>query len=138
MLPTHCLCTKLRRATRSVNRLYDDALAGVGVNAAQYSLLRNLERLGRPSITELAAALGLDRSTLGRNLRVLEGKGLLALEEGGEDQRNRLISLTVAGRACLDQAKGAWTQVQEQLGQRLGPEKRSALLALLDELEGLD
>ncbi|WP_205755178.1 MarR family winged helix-turn-helix transcriptional regulator [Azotobacter chroococcum] len=137
MLPTLCLCTKLRRATRSVNRLYDDALAGVGVNAAQYSLLRNLERLGRPSITELAEALGLDRSTLGRNLRVLEGKGLLALE-GGEDQRNRLVSLTAAGRVCLDQAKGAWTQVQEQLGQRLGPEKRSALMALLDELEGLD
>ncbi|NHN77241.1 MarR family transcriptional regulator [Azotobacter chroococcum] len=120
-----------------MNRLYDDALAGVGVNAAQYSLLRNLERLGRPSITELAEALGLDRSTLGRNLRVLEGKGLLALE-GGEDQRNRLVSLTAAGRVCLDQAKGAWTQVQEQLGQRLGPEKRSALMALLDELEGLD
>ncbi|MEE4463516.1 MarR family winged helix-turn-helix transcriptional regulator [Azotobacter chroococcum] len=137
MLPTLCLCTKLRRATRSVNRLYDDALAGVGVNAAQYSLLRNLERLGRPSITELAEALGLDRSTLGRNLRVLEGKGLLALE-GGEDQRNRLVSLTAAGRTCLDQAKGAWAQVQEQLGQRLGPEKRSALMALLDELEGLD
>lgn len=137
MLPTPCLCTKLRRATRSVNRLYDDALAGVGVNAAQYSLLRNLERLGRPSITELAEALGLDRSTLGRNLRVLEGKGLLALE-GGEDQRNRLVSLTAVGRVCLDQAKGAWTRVQEQLGQRLGPEKRSALLALLDELEGLD
>ncbi|MFC0669070.1 MarR family winged helix-turn-helix transcriptional regulator [Azotobacter chroococcum] len=137
MLPTSCLCTKLRRATRSVSRLYDDALAGVGVNAAQYSLLRNLERLGRPSITELAEAMGLDRSTLGRNLRVLEGKGLLALE-GGEDQRNRLVSLTAAGRDCLDQAKAAWAQVQEQLGQRLGPEKRSALMALLDELEGLD
>ncbi|SEI94876.1 transcriptional regulator, MarR family [Azotobacter beijerinckii] len=136
MLPTHCLCTKLRRATRSVNRLYDDALATVGLNAAQYSLLRNLERLERPSITSLAEAMGLDRSTLGRNLRVLEGKGLLALE-GGEDQRNRLVSPTAAGRACLDQARAAWERVQEQLGRRLGPEKRSALMALLDELENL-
>ncbi|ACO77845.1 transcriptional regulator, MarR family [Azotobacter vinelandii CA] len=119
-----------------MNRLYDDALAGVGLNAAQYALLRNLERLRRPSITELAEAMGLDRSTLGRNLRVLEGKGLLALE-GGEDQRNRLVSLTAAGRACLDEARPAWEQVQERLGQRLGAQKRNALLALLDELESL-
>ncbi|MFB8831524.1 MarR family winged helix-turn-helix transcriptional regulator [Azotobacter sp. CWF10] len=116
--------------------MYDDALAGVGLNAAQYALLRNLEWLRRPSITELAEALGLDRSTLGRNLRVLEGKGLLALE-GGEDQRSRLVCLTTAGRACLDEAKAAWVRVQEQLGQRLGPEKRATLLALLDELESL-
>lgn len=136
MLPTHCLCTKLRRATRSVNRLYDDALAGVGLNAAQYSLLKNLQQLERPSITELAEAMGLDRSTLGRNLRVLEGKGLLALE-GGEDQRNRLVSLTAAGRVHLEEAKVAWAQVQEQLGQRLGPEKRATLVALLDDLESL-
>ncbi|MFC0710422.1 MarR family winged helix-turn-helix transcriptional regulator [Azorhizophilus paspali] len=136
MLPTPCLCTKLRRATRSVNRLYDDALAGVGLNAAQYALLRNLERLRQPSITELAEAMGLDRSTLGRNLRVLEGKGLLALQ-GGEDQRNRLVSLTAAGRACLDAARPAWEQVQERLGQRLGAQKRNALMALLDELESL-
>lgn len=134
MLPTQCLCTKLRRATRNVTRLYDDALAGVGVNVAQYSLLKNLARLNQPSITSLAEALGLDRSTLGRNLKVLDTRGLVHLE-GGEDQRNRLVSLTPAGRACLDEALQAWEQVQVRLGQRMGLEKRAALMALLDDLE---
>ena len=134
MLPTQCLCTKLRRATRNVTRLYDDALEGVGVNVAQYSLLKNLTRLDQPSITSLAEALGLDRSTLGRNLKVLEGKGLVHLE-GGVDQRNRLVSLTPAGRACLDEALQAWEQVQVRLGQRIGLEKRAELMALLDDLE---
>ncbi|MCY1287049.1 homoprotocatechuate degradation operon regulator, HpaR [compost metagenome] len=134
MLPTQCLCTKLRRATRNVTRLYDDALAGVGLNVAQYSLLKNLSWLDQPSITSLAEAMGLDRSTLGRNLKVLEGKGLVELEEG-EDQRNRLVSLTPAGRASLDEAKLAWEQVQMQMGQRMGLEKRAALMALLDDLE---
>lgn len=134
MLPTQCLCTKLRRATRNVTRLYDDALAGVGVNVAQYSLLKNLVRLDQPSITSLAEALGLDRSTLGRNLKVLEARELVHLE-GGEDQRNRLVSLTPAGRACLDEALQAWEQVQVQLGQRIGLEKRAELMALLDDLE---
>ncbi|WP_342244377.1 MarR family winged helix-turn-helix transcriptional regulator [Pseudomonas sp. OTU5201] len=134
MLPTQCLCTKLRRATRNVTRLYDDALAGVGVNVAQYSLLKNLARLDQPSITSLAEAMGLDRSTLGRNLKVLEAKGLVLLE-GGEDQRNRLVSLTPAGRNSLDQALRAWERAQQDMGQRMGPEKRAALMALLDDLE---
>lgn len=137
MLPTQCLCTKLRRATRNVTRLYDDALAGVGLNVAQYSLLKNLSRLDQPSITSLAEALGLDRSTLGRNLKVLEGKGLVLLE-GGEDQRNRLVSLTPSGRTTLDKALLAWEQVQVQMGQRIGLEKRAALMALLDDLEHID
>jgi DNA-binding MarR family transcriptional regulator len=137
MLPTQCLCTKLRRATRNVTRLYDDALAGVGVNVAQYSLLKNLARLDQPSITSLAEAVGLDRSTLGRNLKVLEARELVRLE-GGEDQRNRLVSLTPAGRACLAEALQAWEQVQVQLGKRIGLEKRAALMALLDDLEHID
>ncbi|MBT8767198.1 MarR family winged helix-turn-helix transcriptional regulator [Metapseudomonas boanensis] len=137
MLPTQCLCTKLRRATRNVNRLYDEALASIGLNAAQYSLLKNLSRLDQPSITSLAEAMGLDRSTLGRNLRVLEAKGLVLLE-GGEDQRNRLVSLTVTGRDVLTQALVAWEHVQAQLAQRIGAEKRTALMALLDDLEHLD
>lgn len=137
MLPTHCLCTKLRRASRSVSKFYDDAFAAVGINAAQYSLLKNLQRLGQPSISMLAEALGLDRSTLGRNLKVLEGRGLVLLS-GGEDQRNRLISLSDAGKACLDQALQAWQQAQAELVERMGGERRELLLELLGELEQLD
>ena len=137
MLPTQCLCTQLRRASRGVSKLYDDALMGVGLNVAQYALLKNLQRLEQPSITSLAEALGLERSTLGRNLRVLEGKGLVVLA-GGADQRNRLVALTAQGKTCLEQALPAWQQVQEQLARRIGPQQKAALLALLDELETLD
>ena len=137
MLPTQCLCTKLRRASRGVSKLYDDALMAVGLNVAQYSLLKNLQRLEQPSITSLAEAVGLERSTLGRNLRVLEVKGLVLLA-GGEDQRNRLVSLTAQGKDCLDQALQAWQQVQEQLAQRIGPQQKAALMALLDDLQTLD
>lgn len=137
MLPTHCLCTKLRRASRGVTKLYDDALEGVGINAAQYSLLKNLQRLGQPSISVLAEALGLDRSTLGRNLKVLQGRGLVLLA-GGEDQRNRLVTLSDAGKACVSQALQAWEQTQQRLAERIGGERRALLFELLDELERLD
>jgi DNA-binding MarR family transcriptional regulator len=137
MLPTQCLCTKLRRASRGVTKFYDDALMAVGLNVAQYSLLKHLQRLDRPCITSLAEAMGLDRSTLGRNLRVLEGKGLVALA-GGEDQRNRLVCLTPRGKDCLAQALAAWEQAQGRLAQRIGPQRKAALMALLDDLQTLD
>ncbi|MBB4817643.1 DNA-binding MarR family transcriptional regulator [Pseudomonas alcaligenes] len=137
MMTTQCLCTRLRRASRNLTRIYDDALESVGINVAQYSLLKNLQRLDQPSITDLAEALGLDRSTLGRNLRVLEGRGLVRMGEG-EDQRNRLVALTASGKACVEQALQAWEGVQARMTERLGDERRDALMSLLGELETLD
>ena len=135
MLPTQCLCTNLRRASRGISRHYDGALDGFGINVAQFSLMTNLKRLDQPSISSLAEAMGLDRSTLGRNLRVLEGAGLVKLAEG-EDQRNRLVCLTEEGERRLTAALPAWEAAQQRLIGRLGEERREQLLQLLDELAG--
>ncbi len=134
MLPTECLCTRLRRASRGVSKLYDDALSGVGLSVAQYSLLRHLQRLDQPSITDLADAVGLERSTLGRNLRLLEGRGLVALADGA-DQRNRLVSLTIRGEKLLAEALDAWQGVQLELKHRLQPHHLQALDELLASLD---
>ncbi|WGL62880.1 MarR family winged helix-turn-helix transcriptional regulator [Pseudomonas sp. CW003PS] len=133
MLPTSCLCTQLRRASRGVTRRYDDALAAVGLGAAQFSLLRHVQRLTQPSISVLADAMGLDRSTLGRNLRVLEEQGLVQLGEG-RDLRAREVRLTEAGLQRIGQALPLWEQVQRELNARLGAERRAELMSLLEEL----
>lgn len=136
MLTTQCLCTKLRRSARAVTRVYDDALKGVGLTTAQFSLLRHLSRLDQPSISELAEAMGLDRSTLGRNLRPLEGEGLVRLD-GGEDQRNRIVVLTPAGAERIERGRLAWDAAQVEVAEHLGETKRRQLEALLDELAAL-
>ncbi|ATP48971.1 MarR family transcriptional regulator [Pseudomonas putida] len=133
MLTSECICTHLRRAARGVSRHYDEALAGFGINVAQFSLLRHLQRLDRPSITTLAEAMGLERSTLGRNLRVLEADGLVALADG-DDQRNRVVLLTDAGKALLQAAYPAWEQAQGLLVERLGIGQRDELVRLLEQL----
>ena len=133
MLPTSCLCTQLRRASRGVTRLYDDALAAVGLGVAQFSLLRHVQRLGQPSISVLADAMGLDRSTLGRNLRVLEQQRLLQLGEG-RDLRAREVRLTEAGLQRIDQALPLWEQAQRELNAQLGEERRAELMQLLEDL----
>jgi DNA-binding MarR family transcriptional regulator len=133
MLPTSCLCTQLRRASRGVTRLYDDALATVGLGVAQFSLLRHVQRLGQPSISVLAEAMGLDRSTLGRNLRVLEEQRLLQLGEG-RDLRAREVRLTEAGLQRIQQGLPLWEQAQRELNAQLGEERRAELMKLLEEL----
>ncbi|MFR0688676.1 MarR family winged helix-turn-helix transcriptional regulator [Enterobacterales bacterium AE_CKDN230030158-1A_HGKHYDSX7] len=137
MLTTQCLCTKLRRSARAVTRVYDDALKGVGLTTAQFSLLRHLSRLEQPSISDLAEAMGLDRSTLGRNLKPLESEGLVRLEEG-EDQRNRIVVLTPAGLERIVRGRDAWDVAQQEVAAHLGDDKRRQLEALLDELAALE
>ena len=133
MLTSTCICTHLRRAARGVSRHYDEALAGFGINVAQFSLLRHLQRLDKPSISSLADAMGLDRSTLGRNLKVLEADGLVALAEG-DDLRNRLVLLTELGAARVRDAEPAWEQAQTQLVDTLGEDQRDELVRLLKQL----
>jgi DNA-binding MarR family transcriptional regulator len=114
-----CLCANVRRAALALTSLYDEALAPHGLKVTQFSLLRAIERHGEPNLTELARATGLDRSTLGRNLRVLEQAGVVALSPG-EDQRDRVVALTARGRARVRAAARAWAEVQETLSRTLG------------------
>jgi DNA-binding MarR family transcriptional regulator len=114
-----CYCTNARRAARALTSLYDDAMAQHELKVTQFSLLRAVERHGEPSLSELATATGLDRSTLGRNLRLLEQLGLVALSPG-VDQRDRRAALTQKGQARIRVAAHAWSAVQDRVGEILG------------------
>jgi DNA-binding MarR family transcriptional regulator len=119
MDPVTCLCSNVRRAALALTSRYDEALAPHGLKVTQFSLLRAVDRHGDPNLTGLAEATGLDRSTLGRNLRLLEGLGFVSLSPG-EDQRDRVVALTAGGRARLGAAARAWSSVQVSLGEALG------------------
>ncbi len=126
MLDVACHCTNLRRAARSLTGVYDRALAPAGLQVTQYSLLRAIRRLGRPTITELARATGLDRSTLGRNLRVL-ARGDLVAVGAGADERTRVVALTPRAEAVLGLALPHWQAAQRAVDVVLGAEGRAAL-----------
>ena len=96
-----------RRAAGRLTAFYDEALAPAGLRVTQFSLMRAVMRLERPTISGLAEATGLDRSTLGRNLRVLQRQGLLRLGPG-KDERTRVVAMTDAGRMVMDAATPHW------------------------------
>lgn len=109
---------------------YDEALKGTGVSSAQFTLLRRLARLERASLTGLADSARLDRSTTGRNIRVLE-KYELVQRSTGKDQREQIFELTPRGQQVLAEALPRWRRAQEDLEAELGEEKAREFRALL-------
>ncbi|MCJ8159919.1 MarR family winged helix-turn-helix transcriptional regulator [Sphingomonas sp. LaA6.9] len=133
MLPTVCVCTKLRRSARAVTALYDDALAPIGLTTPQFALLRALQRTGASPLSTLATATGLDRTTLNRTLQPLETDRLICSRPGA-DQRVRIIELTGAGMAKLALGTPLWENAQRRMADALGTE-HDRLFAILDRIE---
>ncbi len=126
-----CYCAMLRAATRKVGSVYDDALAPLGINIAQYSLLRLIERRQLVSLTELGRVAELDRSTVGRNVRVLERMGLVETGRGKDDHREAVAILAARGVEVLDEAAPRWEECQREIEKQLGPVKVTALQDIL-------
>jgi DNA-binding MarR family transcriptional regulator len=125
-----CVCSQLRRTARLVSLFYDDALAPAGISVTQYALLARIGRVDGLSRTALAAQLGMDRTTLTRNLALLERGGLVA-NKRGEDRREKLLYLTASGRKQAAIASPRWYEAQEQMLKHLGKKRWHELQELL-------
>ena len=132
-----CYCAMLRKASRRISRVYDAALAPVGLKTTQFSLLAAIDRAGEATIGELAEILVMDRSTLGHNLRPLEREGLLTLSTEGGDARTRRVRLTVSGVRLLAEARRIWREAQERFESTFGSGKAAALHGTLLEVAAL-
>ena len=119
-----CLCTGLRQAAHAMTEIYDDALAPSGLKITMFRVLRRLSEAGEPTISELAAILGLDRSSLGRNLKVLERENWVSFA-AGEDERSKVVHLTGKGKKALSTALPLWHGVQKRMKSSLGTEKEA-------------
>ena len=128
-----CYCTNLRRSANAVSDYYDARLRPSGLTAAQYYLLLNLSRLGSANMTRWAEHVGLGRSTMVRNIHLLESRGLIAPAEG----RGRTFTLSEAGRTALDAAMPLWEGAQGELEGFLGAEDAQAVLRIGARLQEL-
>jgi len=133
---TKCTCGNLRKAARVVTQRYEAALQPTGLKATQFTLLATLANRGDLPLTHLAEVLGMDRTTLTRNLKPLVGKGLVSVENA-QDQRVRQIKLTAKGSKAFKNALPHWEAVQSKIVSGLGFNRWSgfldALAATVDE-----
>lgn len=117
----------MRTAARRISAFYDEAFAPLGINVAQYALLRGIQRLQPVSLTELGRAIDLDRSTISRNARVLARMGFAETGRGEADQRESVVKLTRQGERLLEQAAPLWESRQRDAEARLGAQNLDAL-----------
>ena len=124
-----CHAFNLRQANLAVTALYDKYLHEAGVTVQQYSVLWHIKELGPLSITSLSLEMNLDRTTLSRNITLLEQRGFV--ENVPSTGRKHVVQLTDQGEKLFFQAQTAWQAAQYELEQRLGKDGMAQLENLL-------
>ncbi|MGK9168784.1 MarR family transcriptional regulator [Inquilinus limosus] len=132
-----CLCQRIQRAGRIIGRRFDEAFRSLGINNWQFSVLIALKHLRSPTISELAEALGMDRTTLTKNLKPLARRALLRVSTDERDARARRITLTEAGEDILASAKEGWHQAQRAVTASLPPEELAQLTSSLERFQSV-
>lgn len=121
-----CAAGTLRRATRSITRLYDSRLAKVGLTTTQFSILRSLHGAWRPvALSELAEEQVFERTSLYRALEPLRRQKLIVISEG--DGRAKLVSLSPLGAKRVAAALPLWQEAQDAFLAEFGSSEWAAL-----------
>ena len=131
-----CTSFKVRSLSRRISLLYDDVLAPSGLRGTQYSLIAHARRPRGgvpPSVSELAASLFTDRTTLTRNLRPLVAAGLVSIERGS-DARSKAVVVTDAGEQAFREARRLWKVAQARVREIAGAQEVARLEALIDAM----
>jgi DNA-binding MarR family transcriptional regulator len=130
------MCASVRRAARVITQMYDTALAPTGISAPQFGLLAAIQASDGLSQTDLAASMAIDRTTLVRNLKLMERDRLIQVVPG-KDGRTRGVSLTGQGREALRRALPFWREVQTRVMAALGESRWHETKARLSDIEAL-
>jgi len=117
-----CMCASFRRTARALTQVYDEALRSLGLRTTQFTILQALSLAGEVSQGQLGEILALDSTTLTRTLAIMRRRKWIETRRGS-DGRERLLSLSEAGRAQLDRASPSWQGVQDRLQSQFGDER---------------
>jgi DNA-binding MarR family transcriptional regulator len=131
-----CVCANVRRAARAITNLYDDFLQPSGLLVTQFLLLGTLAAQPSIALTPLADKLGMDPTTLARNLKPLERDGLVQIANG-TDRRTRIVKITTRGQTILAKAIPLWEQAQTWVIGKVGKDRVQLLVGDLGEVATL-
>ena len=131
-----CNCFILRKGASNLTFIYDKALLSTGIRVTQYALLKYIYLLNSPNLNQLATALNQNRSTVGRNIKILERIKLVSLKVG-KDKRQIEIILTEHGLNTLHKARKAWEVMQKKISSKLGKEKQKQLIELMNDIKAI-
>ena len=127
-----CTCSELRRAARAVTLLYDNAFRSSGLLSTQLGVLHVIYKSDSIRISHLAKELGMDRTTLTRNLSVLQRQGFIKISSG-KDNRTRIVTITNKGCTTIAKAIPLWNDVQNKVKEQMGETLWNELMVNLSQ-----
>jgi len=128
-----CVCGNLRKASRLISQIYDEFLKPSGLKATQSALLMTIKSFERATISKLAKWTIMDRTTVTRNLKVLEKKGLVKIQLG-EDQRKKVVTITDKGIDVLLSGYPFWEEAQHHVAEIIGEDKSNHIVKELSDM----
>ena len=127
-----CTCGEIRRAARAVTLLYDKAFESSGLLSTQLGVLYTIYNSASITISKLAGEFDMDRTTLTRNLSVLERRGLINITSG-KDHRTRIITITSKGTNSITNAIPLWNEIQRKVKREMGEKAWHELIQSLSQ-----
>ncbi len=131
-----CMCGSVRRASRALSQLYENALRPLGLRATQFTILQSLSLAGEVTQSQLGEILAIDSTTLTRTLQIMDKQGWIA-ERRGQDRRERRLRLAKGGETQFKRALPAWEEVQARLRRQLGEQTWKDLLDITHQVTDL-
>jgi DNA-binding MarR family transcriptional regulator len=123
----HCSNSAVRRASRHLGQLYEDAMGDTGLKGTQFSLMSQIAGSNQPTLKNLAEAMVMDLSALGHTLKPLIRDGLVELVPDAQDRRAKRVRLTETGAATQRDLTGRWQVAQDRFDKAFGKEKSEEL-----------
>jgi DNA-binding MarR family transcriptional regulator len=130
------MCASLRRTSRALTQLYEEALRPTGLRVTQFTVLQTLSLAGEVTQGELGQILAMDSTTLTRTLNIMGRHGWIA-KRRGEDRREWRMRLSKGGQIQFKQALPHWEKAQTKLRRQLGDELSNNLMKLTQKVTNL-
>ena len=129
----NCACFNVRRISRVITQFYAAEVRRHGLRPTQAPILRALQAKDDWTMAELSDWLGLERTTLVRNLRPLQRDGLVRATGGGRGGHVEL-ELTEKGRSAVAKIFPAWRSAQDKVVAILGADRWSSIIKDLKDV----
>lgn len=136
-IASECVGARVRMLNRATTRIYDEVLRPHGIKFSQMNILTVVTLHGPISPRQVARMLAIEKSTLSRNVRILESNGWIECR-AGEVGNGQLLSVTPHGRRVLQKASPSWRRAQEEVTSLLGDRTTSAIRRAVDQVQGVE
>ena len=130
---SRCVALRTLCTARAITRHYDHALRSTGLTITQFTLMVTIAKMAPQSITQIASLLHMERTSVSRNLKLLEKQSLI--QRGDEKEaRKRPVALTTKGQQTLRQAYAYWDTAQSSIEDNMTTDELSGLSTMLRDL----